>query len=92
MATMQFKLPIGAKRQVTIPRDLMNILSIEEGSELLLNVVGDHVTLTPLVSVPRNELPQELRLKFEARRGEKSSDVTLSKFLSEFPAKPKSGV
>ena len=87
MATMQFKLPIGAKRQVTIPRDCMNLLSLEEGGELLLEIVGDHAVLLPVVSIPRRDLPEALRKKFEARRGKKISDVPLDEFLGELAGK-----
>jgi antitoxin component of MazEF toxin-antitoxin module len=83
MATVQFKLPIGAKRQVTIPRDCMDLLSLEEGGELLLEVVGDHAVLLPVVSIARRDLPEELRKKYLSRRGEKSSDIPLSQFLSQ---------
>jgi antitoxin component of MazEF toxin-antitoxin module len=81
MATMQFKLPIGAKRQVTIPRDCMDMLSLEEGGELLLEIVGDHAVLLPVVSIPRRDLPDELRKKYLSRRGEKASDIPLGEFL-----------
>lgn len=81
MATMQFRLPIGAKRQVTIPRDCMKLLSLEEGGELLLEVKGDHAVLHPMVSVPRWELPEELRKKYLSRLGAKDSDIPLSEFL-----------
>ena len=89
MPATQFKLPIGAKRQVTIPRDCMELLSLEEGGELLLQVVGDHATLTPVVSIPRNQLPEALRKKFEARRGKKSSDIPLGEFLDKVGYEPK---
>jgi antitoxin component of MazEF toxin-antitoxin module len=88
MATLQFKLPIGAKRQVTIPRDCMNLLSLEEGGELLLEIVGDHAVLLPVVSIPRRDLPEALRKKFESRRGKKASDMPLGEFLGEFAEKP----
>ena len=88
MATVQFRLPIGAKRQVTIPRDCMNLLSLEEGGELLLEVVGDHAVLLPVVSIPRRDLPEELRRKFELRRGKKNSDIPLGKFLDGIGYKP----
>jgi antitoxin component of MazEF toxin-antitoxin module len=97
MGTLQFKLPIGAKRQVTIPRDCMNLLSLEEGGELLLEIVGDHAILLPVVSIPRRDLPEDLRKKFAARRGEKASDVPLDEFLHQIgynarvQAKPASG-
>lgn len=81
MATTQFRLPIGAKRQVTIPAACMKLLSLEAGGELLLEVAGDHAILHPMVSVPRWELPEELRQKFLSRRGVKDSDIPLSEFL-----------
>ena len=83
MGTVQFKLPIGAKRQVTIPKKCMDLLSLKEDGELLLEVVGDHAILLPVVSIPRRDLPAELRKKFESRRGAKESDVPLDQFLGE---------
>lgn len=83
VATMQFRLPIGAKRQVTIPRDCMKLLALEEGGELLLEVAGDHAILHPMVSVPRRELPEELRKKYLSRMGAKDSDIPLSEFLEQ---------
>ncbi len=81
MATMQFRLPIGAKRQVTIPAACMKLLSLEAGGELMLEVAGDHATLHPMVSVPRRELPEELRKKYLSRLGAKDTDIPLSEFL-----------
>lgn len=81
MATTQFRLPIGAKRQVTIPAACMKLLSLEAGGELLLEVAGDHATLHPMVSVPRRELPEELRKKYLSRMGAKDTDIPLSEFL-----------
>jgi antitoxin component of MazEF toxin-antitoxin module len=81
MATMQFRLPIGAKRQVTIPRDCMKLLSLEEGGEILLEVEGDHATLHPMVSLPRRDLPDELRQKYLSRLGAKETDIPLSEYL-----------
>jgi bifunctional DNA-binding transcriptional regulator/antitoxin component of YhaV-PrlF toxin-antitoxin module len=83
MATVQFKLPIGAKRQVTIPRECMDLLSLEEGGELLLQIQGDHAVLLPVVSIPRRDLPEDLRKKFEARRGQKATDIPLAEFLGQ---------
>jgi hypothetical protein len=60
----------------------MNLLSLEEGGELLLEVVGHHAVLLPVVSIPRRDLPEELRKKFELRRGKKNSDIPLGKFLA----------
>src|ERR1035438_6086495 len=81
MSTVQFKLPIGAKRQVTIPKNCMDLLCLKEGGELLLEIVGDHAVLLPVVSIPRRDLPDELRKKYLSRRGEKASDIPLSEFL-----------
>ena len=81
MPIAEFKLPIGAKRQVTIPKGCMDLLSVKEGGELLLKVVGDHATLTPIISIPLSDLPPALRKKFNARRGEKANDVPLDTFL-----------
>lgn len=83
MGTVQFKLPIGAKRQVTIPKKCMDLLSLKEDGELLLEVVGDHAILLPVVSIPRRDLPKELRDKFESRRGAKDSDIPLDRFLGQ---------
>lgn len=88
MGTAEFKLPIGAKRQVTIPKRCLDQLFLKEGGELLLKIVGDHAILLPIVSVPRRDLPEELRKKFESRRGQKDSDIPLSEFLGEIGYKP----
>lgn len=83
MGTVQFKLPIGTKRQVTIPKKCMDLLSLKEDGELLLEVVGDYAILLPVVSIPRRDLPKELRDKFESRRGVKDSDIPLDRFLGQ---------
>jgi bifunctional DNA-binding transcriptional regulator/antitoxin component of YhaV-PrlF toxin-antitoxin module len=83
MATTQFKLPIGAKRQVTIPSKAMELLSLHQGDDLLLEIVGDRAVLSPAVSVARYELPEELKKKFLARRGAKPTDIPLDRFFEE---------
>jgi bifunctional DNA-binding transcriptional regulator/antitoxin component of YhaV-PrlF toxin-antitoxin module len=83
MATTQFKLPIGAKRQITIPSKAMELLSLHQGDDLLLKIVGDRAVLMPAVSVPRHELPEELWKKFSARLGAKPTDIPLDKFFEE---------
>ena len=83
MATVRFKLPIGAKRQVTIPSKAMELLSLHQGDDLLLEIAGDRAVLLPAVSVPRHELPEELKKKFLSRRGPKPTDLPLDKFLEE---------
>jgi hypothetical protein len=77
----------------------MELLSLEQGGELLLEVVGDHAVLLPAVSIPRRELPDELRRKFESRLGAKPSDIPLKALLGEIDAalrkpakKPHAGV
>jgi bifunctional DNA-binding transcriptional regulator/antitoxin component of YhaV-PrlF toxin-antitoxin module len=83
MPKSRFKLSIGAKRQVTLPRVFMDLLDLEEGGEILLEVAGDNATLTPIVSIPRADLPEQLRRKFESRRGKEPSDIPLEKFLAD---------
>jgi AbrB family looped-hinge helix DNA binding protein len=88
MAIVQFRLQIGAKRQVTIPKGCMDMLSLEEGGELLLEVMGDHAILLPVVSIPRRDLPENLRKRFQSRRGAKPSDIPLAKLLDDIGYKP----
>jgi DNA-binding CsgD family transcriptional regulator/bifunctional DNA-binding transcriptional regulator/antitoxin component of YhaV-PrlF toxin-antitoxin module len=83
MATRQFQLSIGAKRQLTLPAELLEQLQIPERGELLVEVIGDYAIMTPIVSVPRTHLPEELRRTFESRRGAQSTDIPLAQFLSE---------
>lgn len=83
MANAQFRLPIGAKSQVTIPKKCMGLLALSEGDELLLEVEGDYAILHPMVSVPRHELPKGLWNKFAARRGAKSTDIPLKTLLDK---------
>ncbi len=83
MAINESRLRIGAKRQVTIPRDFMKMFSLEEGGELLLQIVEDGAVLIPLVSVPCTELPKNLRKKFLARRGSKAPYIPLDNFLAK---------
>jgi bifunctional DNA-binding transcriptional regulator/antitoxin component of YhaV-PrlF toxin-antitoxin module len=83
MPTSEFRLSIGAKRQLTLPAELLEQLQVPERGELLIQVIGDHAVVTPLVSVPRAQLPEELRRTFESRRGPHPSDIPLAQFLSE---------
>jgi bifunctional DNA-binding transcriptional regulator/antitoxin component of YhaV-PrlF toxin-antitoxin module len=39
-----FRLKIAAKRQVTVPQRLLNLLHLEEGDEIRLEVTGDQIT------------------------------------------------
>jgi bifunctional DNA-binding transcriptional regulator/antitoxin component of YhaV-PrlF toxin-antitoxin module len=79
----RFKLPIGNKRQVTIPSKAMQLLSLKQGDDLLLDVAGEYAVLHPAVSVPRHELPEELWRKFAARRGAKPTDIPLKSLFEE---------
>jgi len=83
MPAKQFRLPIGAKRQVTLPAELLEQLQVSERGELQIEVIGDVAVMTPMVSVPRSELPEELRRRFESRRGAQPSDIPLAQFLKE---------
>ena len=83
MSTRQFRLSIGAKRQLTLPAELLEQLRVPERGELLVEVIGDHAVVTPMVSMPRTRLPEELRRTFESRRGADPSDTPLAQFLEE---------
>jgi DNA-binding CsgD family transcriptional regulator/bifunctional DNA-binding transcriptional regulator/antitoxin component of YhaV-PrlF toxin-antitoxin module len=83
MSTNQFRLSIGAKRQVTLPAEFLEQLQLPERGELLFEIIGDHAVVTPMVTVPRTQLPQELRRVFESRRGAHPTDIPLAQFLKE---------
>ena len=83
MSPNQFRLLIGAKRQVTLPAEFLEQLQLPERGELLVEVIGDHAVITPLVSVPRTQLPEDLRRVFESRRGAQPSDIPVAQFLKE---------
>src|ERR1700723_1782723 len=83
MSPNQFRLLIGAKRQVTLPAEFLERLQLPERGELLVEVIGDHAVITPLVSVPRTQLPEDLRRVFESRRGAQPSDIPVAQFLKE---------
>ncbi len=89
--TNEFQLSIGAKRQLTLPSELLDQLQVPDRGQLLIQVVGDHAVITPMISVPRTHLPEELRRTFESRRGAQPSDIPLAQFLDEIgyqPTKP----
>jgi bifunctional DNA-binding transcriptional regulator/antitoxin component of YhaV-PrlF toxin-antitoxin module len=81
--TNEFRLSIGAKRQLTLPCELLEQLQVPERGELLVQVIGDHAVITPMISVPRAQMPEELRRTFESRRGAHSSDIPLARFLKQ---------
>ena len=83
MPQNQFKLLIGAKRQLTLPAELLKQLQIPDRGELLVEIIGDHAVITPMVSMPRTQLPENLRRTFESRRGAQPSDIPLGQFLEE---------
>lgn len=82
-APTQFRLSIGAKRQLTLPSELLEQLQVPERGELFVEIIGDHAVITPMVSLPRTELPEDLRRTFESRRGARPSDVPLAQFLEK---------
>lgn len=88
MPSTQFKLSIGAKRQLTIPRECMELLSLKEGNEILLDVSSDHATLTPMITLPRSKFLEQLRQTSISRMGAKPTDVPLAQLLEEMGYKP----
>jgi CspA family cold shock protein len=78
-----FTMVIGAKRQVTLPARLLELLSLHEGSQIQIIVDGDNVSFVPLISVPRHLLPSSLLEEMAARRGMKTTDVSLEAIEAE---------
>ncbi len=75
-----FTLLIGAKRQVTFPARLLELLSLKEGNEVEISVEDGQISLVPMVRVPRHFISPSLLEKMEARRGAKPSDMSLDDF------------
>jgi CspA family cold shock protein len=84
----RFRLLIGAKRQVTLPARLLHLLSLQEGSQLQIDVDGDHISIVPLVSVPRHLVSPAVMREMESRRGIKDSDISLAEFARELRQEP----
>jgi AbrB family looped-hinge helix DNA binding protein len=47
---------LGAKRQVTIPRQISEALRLREGDHLLMRLVGGRVEMIPVSLVPKDQL------------------------------------
>jgi AbrB family looped-hinge helix DNA binding protein len=77
-----FTLVIGAKRQVTFPARLLELLSLKEGNEIEISVDNGQISLVPMVRVPRHFISPALLEKMEERRGAKKSDMSLEDFES----------
>jgi AbrB family looped-hinge helix DNA binding protein len=74
---------IGTKRQLTLPRAILEHYGLGEGSHVIIEMKDNHLELHPVVPVKRNELPEELREKFLSRRGAKGTAIPLSSFLDK---------
>jgi antitoxin component of MazEF toxin-antitoxin module len=83
MAANQFRLSIGAKRQVTLPAELLQQLQVPDRSDLFVEVINGHAVLTPMVTIPRAQLPETLRQTIQSRRGALNSDIPLAQLLQE---------
>lgn len=75
-----FTMVIGAKRQVTFPARLLEILSLKEGNEIEISVDNGQISLVPMVKVPRHFVSPALLEKMEARSGVKQSDMSFDDF------------
>jgi len=89
MTATTFKLPIGNKCQVTIPKNAMRLLALNVGDDVLLEVNDDHAVLHPAVSVARRDLPEGFWERAMARRGPKPTDIPLKTLLKEIGYRPK---
>jgi AbrB family looped-hinge helix DNA binding protein len=47
---------VGAKRQVTLPREVTRKLRLNEGDDLELRVQDGRIELVPLALIPRDQL------------------------------------
>ena len=74
---------IGTKRQLTLPKAILEYYGLDEGSHVIIEMKDNHLELHPVVPVKRNELPEELREKFLSRRGAKGTPIPLSSFLDK---------
>jgi AbrB family looped-hinge helix DNA binding protein len=84
-----FTLVIGAKRQVTFPARLLELLSLKEGNEIEISVEDGQISLVPMVRVPRHFVSPALLERMEARRGAKPSDMSLGDFETWLAASTK---
>ncbi len=55
-ATRAEKIRLGAKRQLTIPRQALAKLRLREGDFLELRVHDDKIELVPMAIIPRDQL------------------------------------
>ncbi len=70
----QFKLRIAHRRQITVPIKLLEILNLQEGDLLEINVVNGHsFTGRGLKLVPANLFTPEIVEKLRQRESEMSS-------------------
>lgn len=78
-----FDLIVGAKRQVTIPVNLFRRLALKQGDQLRVTIQGEAILLEPMVTLPRRMVSESLLSEMNARRGEKSDDLTLAQFIAK---------
>ncbi len=69
------KVRVGAKRQLTIPRDALSKLHLSEGDFLELRVLDDKLELVPMALIPRDQLWYWTP---EWQAGEKQADEDLA--------------
>jgi AbrB family looped-hinge helix DNA binding protein len=74
---------IGTKRQLTLPKAILDFYGLGEGSPIIIEMKDNHLELHPVVPVKRSELPAELRERFLSRRGVKGAAIPLSSFLNK---------
>ncbi|HEV8385553.1 MAG TPA: AbrB/MazE/SpoVT family DNA-binding domain-containing protein [Candidatus Acidoferrales bacterium] len=50
------RIRVGAKRQVTLPREITRKLRLNEGDDLEVRIQDDRIELVPLALIPRDQL------------------------------------
>jgi len=69
------RIRVGAKRQLTLPREVTKKLRLNEGEDLELRVHDDRIELVPLALIPRDQLGFWTR---EWQEGEREADADLA--------------
>ena len=72
-----FRLRIAAKRQMTVPQRMMNVLDLDEGDELQFTVSGKQIERTvPCRSVPAHLVTEDVAAAIaESRKEVKANDI-----------------
>ena len=80
------RIRIGAKRQVTLPREVTRKLRLNKGDDLELRIHEDRIELVPLALIPRDQL-WYWTPEWQAKEREADEDEAAGRFKSFKSAK-----